>query len=281
MPDIRFLIHVSRPRFWVYVFGPYLVGLAAGVTDRHDFLTAETILFGLYFLLPANLLIYGVNDIFDYETDRLNPKKKGYETLVRPESHLRLWIWIVALNIPFLVAAIYLAPQALPSLAGFIFFSVFYSAPPVRAKAIPIIDSMFNALYVFPAAFAYQMITGTFPPLILFAAACLWTMAMHAYSAIPDIRSDMKAGVRTIATLLGPGWTHVFCALCYTAACILSVTEITWIAAIGVLVYVPLMRFSDMADYPKGVMEIYQFFPALNAAFGFALFWFVAWPKIF
>ncbi len=281
MPEIRYLINVSRPRFWVYVFGPYLVGLAAGVTDRHDFLSAKTILFGLYFLLPANLLIYGVNDIFDYETDRLNPKKKGYETLVRPESHFRLLFWIAALNIPFLLAAIYLTPQALPSLAGFILFSIFYSAPPVRAKAIPIVDSMFNVLYVFPAAFAFQMITGTFPLLILFAAAWLWTMAMHAYSAIPDIDADKKAGVPTVATLFGPGWTHAFCGLCYAAAGTLSVTNITWIAAIGMLVYVPLMRFSDLAEYPKGVMDIYRFFPALNAIFGFALFWYIAWPKFF
>lgn len=281
MPEIRFLIKISRPRFWLYVLGPYLVGLVAAAARSEDLFRLDVLLFGLYFIFPANLLIYGINDVFDFETDRRNPKKSKYELLVRPESHRPLLKWIAFLNIPFVVATYFLAPQALPSLAGFIFFSVSYSAPPIRAKAIPIIDSAFNILYVFPAAFAYQMITGSFPPLILFAAAGLWTMAMHAYSAIPDIVADREGGVNTIATLLGPGWTHLFCGLCYAAAGILSVTEITWIAAIGMLVYVPLMRFSDLAEYPSGVTEIYRFFPALNAIFGFSLFWYVAWPKFF
>ena len=75
MSIIQFLLKVSRPRFWLYVFGPYIVGLAAGAATRDDFVRIENLVFGLYFLLPANLLIYGINDIFDFETDRLNPKK--------------------------------------------------------------------------------------------------------------------------------------------------------------------------------------------------------------
>lgn len=281
MPDFKFIFHVSRPRFWLYVLGPYLVGLAAGIASKDELFRIDVLIFGLYFLLPANLLIYGINDIFDWETDRLNPKKAEYEMLVRPESHRRLATWIAFLNLPFLVAAFFLAPHALPSLSGFVVFSVFYSAPPIRAKAIPIVDSAFNVLYVFPGAFAYQMITGSFPPLIVFVAAWLWTMAMHAYSAIPDIEADREAGVDTIATLLGSGWTHLFCGLSYAAACILSVGNLTWLAAIGGFIYVPLMRFSDIAKYPKGVLRIYKFFPILNAAFGFALFWYLAWPKFF
>lgn len=281
MPDLRFLIHVSRPRFWLYVLGPYLVGIAAGADTAEGLFRWDVLIFALYFLFPANLLIYGINDVFDFETDRRNPKKSEYELLVRPESHRSLLRWVAIVNIPFIVAAYFIAPQAIPSLGGFIFFSVFYSAPPIRAKAIPIADSAFNILYVFPAAFAYQMITGWFPPLILFAAAWLWTIAMHAYSAIPDIAADREAGVPTIATLLGSGGTHLFCGVCYAAACILSVTHLTWLSALGGLIYVPLMRFSDLAEYPQGVLSIYKFFPIINAIFGFALFWYVAWPKIF
>jgi 4-hydroxybenzoate polyprenyltransferase len=33
------------------------------------------VLLMIYFTYPANLLVYGVNDIFDYETDKLNAKK--------------------------------------------------------------------------------------------------------------------------------------------------------------------------------------------------------------
>src|SRR5215218_2107283 len=169
------IVTISRPRFWLYLFGTYLVGLAAGASSTSDFFRVDSILFGLYFLLPANLLVYGINDIFDFETDRLNPKKVGYEMLVRPESHKLLAIWIIVLNVPFLVAAFFVAYSALVPLGTFLILSIFYSAPPVRAKAIPIIDSVFNILYVFPAAFAYQMLTGNFPPLLAMIAAGAWT----------------------------------------------------------------------------------------------------------
>ena len=64
MPDIRFLLKVSRPRFWIYIFGPYIVGLIAGVENKTELLSLLYLLFGIYFLYPANLLIYGVNDIY-------------------------------------------------------------------------------------------------------------------------------------------------------------------------------------------------------------------------
>ena len=251
MPDAKFLIKVSRPRFWLYVFGPYLVGLAAAASSGQDFLRLDAALFALFFLFPANLLIYGVNDIFDFETDRRNPKKEEYEMLVRPESHRHLAIAAVLLNVPFIAAALVLAPQALPSLAGFLFFSIFYSAPPIRAKAIPFFDSAFNVLYVFPGAFAYQMLTGSFMPLSLFIAAGLWTMAMHAYSAIPDIDA---------ATL-------AFNPLGYFAAALAAV-------------YAAMIALSWFSKKEDGVFSIYRYFPILNAAVGFALFWIVAWGKL-
>src|SRR6476469_2644537 len=105
MSEIGFLLRVSRPRFWIYIFGPYLVGVAAAAVGRADFLRTDAIIYALYFLLPANLLIYGVNDIFDYETDRLNPKKEGYEELVYPSRRGGLITAILILNIPFMIAA--------------------------------------------------------------------------------------------------------------------------------------------------------------------------------
>ncbi|MEO7673038.1 MAG: lycopene elongase, partial [Pyrinomonadaceae bacterium] len=68
----------------MYLFGPYIIGLAAGASTRWELLSFGNIVFGLYFLFPANLLIYGINDIFDFETDKLNPKKQEYEALVQP-----------------------------------------------------------------------------------------------------------------------------------------------------------------------------------------------------
>lgn len=276
MPDTRFLIKVSRPRFWLYIFGPYIVGLAAAASTREDLVRWDVLVFGLYFLFPANLLIYGVNDIFDFETDRLNPKKAEYEMLVWPESHRGLAIVIIVLNLPFVIAAFFLAPQAVPSLAGFIFFSVFYSAPPIRAKAIPIVDSLFNILYVFPAAFAYQMLTGSFPPLAIFIAAGLWTMAMHAYSAIPDIAADREAGVSTVATLLDKNGTLVFCLIAYIASAALAWPYLGIFSLCVGAVYAIMIALSFISKNDDAIFAIYKYFPRLNAAVGFVLFWLIA-----
>ena len=276
MSDARFLLKVSRPRFWLYVFGPYLIGLAAAASTRNDFLAFDVLYFGLYFLFPANLLIYGINDIFDFETDRRNPKKDEYEMLVRPESHRQLSWTIALLNIPFILLAIFFAPQALLSLAGFLFFSIFYSAPPIRAKAAPLLDSAFNVLYVFPGAFAYQMLTGSFPPLILFLAAGLWTMAMHAYSAIPDIDADREAGVQTVATLLGKNGTLLFCLVAYVAAAALAWSYLGYFSIVFAAVYAVMICLSWLSKNESGLFSIYQQFPLVNAIVGFALFWFTA-----
>jgi lycopene elongase/hydratase (dihydrobisanhydrobacterioruberin-forming) len=280
MPDARFLLKVSRPRFWLYVFGPYLVGLAAGASAPEDFLRPDAILFAIYFLFPANLLIYGVNDIFDFETDRRNPKKAEYEMLVRPESHGTLAALIVLLNVPFVAAAAYLTPEALPSLATFLFFSVFYSAPPIRAKALPLLDSAFNILYVFPGAFAYQSLTGSFMPWVLLIAAGLWTMAMHAYSAIPDIAADRQAKVSTVAMLLGEKGTLLFCLAAYLTSAVLAWNYLGFASLALAAVYAAMIAISWLSKNDDGIFSIYRRFPLVNAAVGFVLFWIVAFEVL-
>lgn len=102
------------------------------------------LVFGLYFLVPANIWIYGINDIYDYETDKLNPKKQGYEALVEPKEHKKLWARIIGTTIPFLFV-LPLTIATYISFLLFLFFSAQYSATPIRAKGRPILDSLFSA----------------------------------------------------------------------------------------------------------------------------------------
>lgn len=280
MPDFRFLVKVSRPRFWLYVFGPYLVGLVAGASSRWELVAPSVFAFAVYFIFPANLLVYGVNDIFDFETDKLNPKKQEYEALVRPDDRRGLVLAILATNLPFIVGAFVLNGVALFSIGGFLLLSIFYSAPPIRAKAIPILDSMFNALYVFPGIFGYGIVAGALPPVMVMIAAFLWTMAMHAYSAIPDIAADRQAGVETIATLLGRSGTLFFCAACYLASAIFAFPYLGVFAGIFGMIYLALMAVSVFAKKATGIFAVYQHFPIINSAVGFVLFWLVAYDNL-
>ena len=234
----------------------------------------------MYFLLPLNLLIYGINDIFDYETDKLNPKKTDYEELVTPEKRTKLWIVILALNTPFLLKAILFTNFAAAiSAIAFLFFSIFYSAPPIRAKTKPFLDSAFNVLYVLPGVFGYSLVTGEFPPASVVIAGALWTAAMHAYSAIPDIEADREAKLSTIATVLGPTGTHIFCLAAYVGSAVLSHQYLGIVSIALGSVFVLTMLASMITHDRDGVFRIYRLFPFINAAAGFILFWAIAIPK--
>lgn len=281
VPDAAYFLQISRPRFWIYVFGPYLVGLAAAINSPGDLQGLPTLIYGLYFLLPANVLIYGINDIFDYDTDRRNPKKTDYEALVTPEKRRPLAVAILATNLPFLVMLPILWPSAMLAMSLFLVFSIFYSAPPIRAKTKPILDSAFNILYVFPGAAAYQLVTGEFPPVATIIAGGLWTMAMHAYSAIPDISADREARIATVATLLGRNGTLLFCLAMYLASAALAFPFIGWAAIVLAAVFTAMIVISFASSEDGGIFNVYRRFPLVNAGAGFLLFWYIFGPKAF
>lgn len=266
---IRQILTISRPRFWIYLIGPYVIALAAA----GSWPDMTLLLFGLYLTLPANLLIYGVNDIFDRETDRLNSKKQGYEMLLA-DKNIRPIAWtIAATNLPFLLyLAISLPPSANLWLLVFVITGVGYSLPPIRAKARPVFDSLFNILYVAPAFAVYSAATGQLPPLVAIIAATLWCMAMHAYSAVPDIKADAAAKTATVATLLGRQPTLWLCGLAYTAAAGLSYNLIGWPALIGGAVYLVLIVLSLRTNTNEQLFRLYTWFPIVNTVLGAGLF---------
>lgn len=278
MQQLRWLFKVSRPRFWAYLFGPFLIGVAAfgqQELSRHAVLLA---CMGIYFTFPANLLVYGINDIHDYETDKQNPKKKQYEALVKPSDHQFLYGAMAISNVPFITMFLIIpsAPfVAKASLVLFLFFGLGYSMPPIRAKARPFIDTLFNSLYVFPALVSYGIVANSWPPLAVFVAATAWCMAMHAYSAIPDIIADKKAHIGTVATVLGAYGTLIFCGICYIVAGALSYK---WLGIFGIgltLFYGGLLVATAVRGVGK-VFVLYKLFPKINLVIGFVLFWYVS-----
>lgn len=268
------LLHISRPRFWLYLAGPYLLGLAAAGSALNAHENLVVWLYLLYFFLPANLLVYGVNDIFDFETDRLNPKKQYYETLLSPQKQKSLWMKILLLNLPFLflLSVFELPSSTLWAMAGFLFFGIFYSAPPIRAKTKPLLDSAFNVLYVFPGLFSYYLLGGMGFHWQVFLASFFWVMAMHAFSAVPDIEADKSAGLRTVATFLGKNATLLFCALCYLGAGVLAQTKLGLFALVLGIGYAGLMLVAFTAKENTRLFRVYTWFPWINAVVGFMIF---------
>ncbi|MFC7043576.1 prenyltransferase [Halonotius sp. GCM10025705] len=260
---LRYLLILSRPRFWFYLAGPVVVGVAAAAETVPDlFLPVGFALFG-YFLLPANVLLYGVNDIFDADIDTENPKKTEREA--RWQGGPAVIASVVAsglLAVPLFAIA---STAAWPWLAGFLLLAVEYSAPPARFKTTPLLDSLSNGLYILPGIAAYAAVAGTQPPALAVVGAWLWTMGMHTFSAIPDIDPDRRAGIRTTATCLGKRRTYGYVAACWLAAAgAFAVVD----PRLGVLMAVYPVFVAWVATSSVAVDRAYWWFPALNTAVG-------------
>jgi 4-hydroxybenzoate polyprenyltransferase len=124
------------------------------------------------------------------------------------------------------------------------------------------------------------MIQGNFPPPGIIAAAGLWTMAMHAYSAVPDIEADREAGVPTVATFLGARFTLLFCLALYIGSAALAFGYLGSVSVMIALIYIGMIIASLIQTDREKLFAIYRRFPLLNAGIGFAIFWFVAIKKL-
>jgi 4-hydroxybenzoate polyprenyltransferase len=282
MEKFKWFIQLSRPRFWPYLFGPYIVGIAAAYNqlDFNVINVGSLVLAGLFFLFPANLFIYGVNDLFDYETDKNNPKKKSYETLIAPKNRkffisvlsVILVPFIAALSFSFVANDSYISVW---SLILFLFFGAGYSAPPIRAKTKPFLDSFFNILYIFPGFIGYSIMINSWPSIQIILAATAWVMAMHAFSAVPDIKSDKKAKISTIATVLDKNLTIILCEALYIASAALTYSYLGIFSFIAGFVYIALMILAYNSKTDKDLFKIYKIFPKINFIIGGLLFFVV------
>ncbi|WP_411964099.1 prenyltransferase [Haloferax sp. YSMS24] len=272
---LSYLFVLSRPRFWLYLAGPVLVGVAAAATDLSDLYAPVTLALVAYFLVPANVFLYGVNDVFDVDVDAANPKKDDREARWRGDPvNLAVVVGSGVLGVGLFA----LTPQvAWPWLAAHFFLAVEYSAPPFRFKTTPFLDSISNGLYILPGVAAYATVAGVNPPVLAILGAWLWTMGMHTFSAIPDIEPDREAGIRTTATLLGARWTYAYCAVTWGLAA--AAFALVDLRLGGLLAVYPLFVFG-VARTGVAVDRAYWWFPLLNTVVGMLITFGALWSIV-
>lgn len=209
MERASYLLKLSRPRFWLYLAGPIVVAVAYAATGPGELITLPTVALFLYFVGPANIYLYGINDLFDADIDTENPKKEQKEVRYTGQG----FVPIIVIGSGLLLFALFplVDPAAWPWLLLYGLLATEYSAPPFRFKTTPFLDSISNGLYILPGAAAYVTVAGSQPPLVTVIGAWLWAMAMHTFSAIPDIEPDRRAGIETTATVLGKSKTYLYC----------------------------------------------------------------------
>ena len=275
---VGYLLRLSRPRFWLYQGGPVIVAATYAADDPGQLFSPLSIALFLYFTLPANVFLYGVNDVFDADVDEHNPKKdEGREVSFRSEDTAITAIIVVS-GLLALAFVPWLPPLGLLALGAWAVLSVEYSAPPLRFKTTPFLDSISNGLYILPGVVAYAAIEGVAPPATAVAGAWLWTMGMHTFSAIPDIEPDREAGIETTATFLGESNTYYYCVMCWlTAAFVFTYTH--WAFGLLLLIY-PGLVFGILG-IGVDIDEAYWWYPAINTVVGMVFTMLGLWVMLY
>ncbi len=195
----------SRPISWINTAFPFAAGYYLVLGE----INLTLVLGFLFFLIPYNLLMYGVNDVFDYESDLRNPRKGGIEgALLEPKYHRPVLLIATALPVPFVWYLVLEGDAQSNLILGIVIFSVLaYSLKHLRFKEVPFLDSITSAMhFVGPLVYGISLAGGDLgnQTLVLITLAFfLWGMASHAFGAVQDIRADREAKISSIATVLG------------------------------------------------------------------------------
>jgi 4-hydroxybenzoate polyprenyltransferase len=201
---LRALFVSSRPLSWVNTAFPF----AAAYLITHGAIDIVFVVGTLYFLIPYNLAMYGINDVFDYESDLRNPRKGGVEgALLDRRMHRPTIIAAVVTNVPFLVfLSIVGSPLSWLVLAVSVFAVIAYSAPGLRFKERPFLDSLTSSThFVSPAVYGLVLAGAVFTPQLWFllTAFFLWGVGSHAFGAVQDVVADREADIASVATVIG------------------------------------------------------------------------------
>ena len=278
---MRLAFRISRPRFWLYLGGTYLIGYAIGTTTLIQFLNPFFAIQLFFFIFPANVFLYGVNDYYDEDTDIFNPKKDDKEYRVTSQDKRNLLALILSSFILGIILMLLQPDIVAMTLFGiFLLLSFLYSAKPIRFKARPFLDFMSNFLYVIPAILAFYQLRFFLPPLLPLFAAFMWTSAMHLFSAVPDIEADKQANVKTTAVLIGAIPSLVLCFSFWLTFAIILVFITPWNAPWNLLMFVyPAIPLYLLLKRNANIERVYWFYPYWNAIFGLILFFSVTIPK--
>jgi len=276
MNTLKALFVSSRPLSWINTAFPFA---AAYLTTTRE-VDLVFILGTLYFLIPYNLAMYGINDVFDYESDLHNPRKGGVEGALLDRSLHRTTLWAAVItNIPFLAYLFIIgSPLSWVVLAISVFAVIAYSAPGLRFKESAFIDSVTSSThFVSPAVYGLVLAGAVFTPRLwmLLAAFFLWGIASHAFGAVQDIIADREGGIGSVATAIGGKATVRLAIGAYTLAGVLLLF-IGFPGAFAAVLVVPyvvmcLPFWSVTDDNAQIANRGWRKFLALNFAAGFVV----------
>ena len=199
---ILFWLKVSRPGLWFQTLWLYTLP-----TSRLPIWHSPLFWLGLiYVTFPLNFLVYGWNDMVDFENDRANPRKDSFLFGARgsPEQLARLPIPMILCQAPFLIAFTWLGSWPLGSLlAGIVAVNCLYNLPRFGWRGRPPLElvNQLGYLLILP----FSVILNQTPPVswAAFGYLVLFCTHSHLMGEVMDVIPDARARRQTSARFLG------------------------------------------------------------------------------
>ncbi len=203
MARLLLLIQVSRPIVWPVL--PLVYGL--GLNAARGPVTTAAVVQMLLLTLPMNLIGCGLNDIYDYESDRRCPRRRAiWGAVVTAEDRPFIWQACLAM-VPLVILGACLTRNwdNIVATVSLVLVAWFYSVPPARLKERPPLDSLANGLgyFLLPFVMGYSLAADPRAMPLRYYLLALCVCGIHALATAADYEADRAAGHRTLAVVFG------------------------------------------------------------------------------
>jgi 4-hydroxybenzoate polyprenyltransferase len=201
--SLLFLVQVSRPLIWPILPLVYALGLNASGAE----VTSIVIVQALLLTFPMNLVGCGLNDIYDYESDRRSSRRKAVWGAVVGADERAFVFQSCVVMMPIIVLASCLTrnPDNFVATVSLLLIAWLYSVPPTRLKERPPLDSLANGLgyFLLPFMMGYSLGAGPRSMPLRYYLLALCVCGVHALATAADFEADRSAGHRTLAVAFG------------------------------------------------------------------------------
>ncbi|HEX4415212.1 MAG TPA: UbiA family prenyltransferase [Lacipirellulaceae bacterium] len=201
--QLLFLIQVSRPIVWPVLPLVYILGLRAACAQWNANVVAQLVLL----TFPMNLIGCGLNDIYDYDSDRRSTRRRAIWGAVVTPDNQSLVFRACAAMMPLMVFSALLTRNRdnFVATVALVVMAWAYSVPPYRLKERPPLDSLANGLgyFLFPLMMGYSLGGDPRYMPVRYYLLALCVAGVHALATAADYDADRAVGHRTLAVAFG------------------------------------------------------------------------------
>jgi 4-hydroxybenzoate polyprenyltransferase len=209
-------------------------------------------------LLSYTMLLGGVyilNQLYDRESDRLNKK-----LFLIPEGYIQIKSAVVQMAILIGVGfslSVFFSPIFLVFVGISLIMGILYSAPPVKLKGKPVLDTIANGVgygfvnfgvgWLATASLSMRMVELSLP--YVFAVG-----AVYVNTTILDLSGDRRIGDITTGVWLGDARARLLSTLLLSVALLLSILLENYVCLLACSIALPLFVLSAVRIDVKSVL---------------------------